>query len=48
MTATPAAYFLPQHRSVPVLTSLLSTPAAGLAAISVTPVSVWPLGFLPV
>ena len=34
------AYFLPQHSSVPVLTSLLSTPATALAAISVTPVSV--------
>ena len=33
-------YLAPQHRSVPVFTSLLSTPAMGLAAISVTPVSV--------
>ena len=33
-------YFLPQHSSMPVLMSLLSTPATGLAAISVTPVSV--------
>ena len=33
-------YFLPQHSSVPNLVSLLSTPAIGLAAISVTPVSV--------
>ena len=33
-------YFLPQHRSVPAATSLLSTPLIGLAAISVTPVSV--------
>ena len=32
-------YFLPQHRSVPVLTSLLSTPLTALAAIRVTPVS---------
>jgi hypothetical protein len=31
---------LPQHRSVPVFTSLLSTPATALAAIRVTPVSV--------
>ena len=35
-----ALYFLPQHRSVPILASLLSTPAIGLSAISVTPVSV--------
>ena len=35
-----AAYFAPQHNSVPVFTSLLSTPATALAAISVTPVSV--------
>ena len=34
------AYFLPQHCSMPVLTSLLSTPATGLSVISVTPVSV--------
>ena len=34
-----SAYFLPQHRSVPTLTSLLSTPATGLPAIRVTPVS---------
>ena len=33
-------YFFPQQRSMPVLTSLLSTPAIGLAEISVTPVSV--------
>ncbi len=33
-------YFLPQHRSRPVLVSLLSTPAIGLLAIRVTPVSV--------
>ncbi len=33
-------YFLPQHSPVPVFTSLLSTPGIGLAAISVTPVSV--------
>ena len=36
----PEAYFAPQHRSVPVFTSLLSTPGRGLAEISVTPVSV--------
>src|SRR6218665_2116940 len=41
-------YFLPQHRLAPVFTSWLSTPACGLAAISVTPVSVYPLAFLPV
>ena len=35
-----ADYFLPQHSSVPVFTSLLSTPGTGLSAISVTPVSV--------
>src|SRR6185295_13036361 len=35
-----SAYFLPQQSSVPVLTSLLSTPVTGLSAISVTPVSV--------
>lgn len=34
------SYLAPQHRSVPVFTSLLSTPAMDLAAISVTPVSV--------
>jgi len=33
-------HFLPQHSSVPVWVSLLSTPATALAAISVTPVSV--------
>ena len=33
-------YLLPQHRSVPVFTSLLSTPFIAFAAISVTPVSV--------
>ena len=38
--AEPGPYFLPQHSSVPVFTSLLSTPGIGLAAISVTPVSV--------
>src|SRR5688572_12393632 len=42
-----ARYFLPQHSAVPAATSLLSTPACALAAISVTPVSVYPLGFLP-
>ena len=35
-----ATYFLPQHSEVPVATSLLSTPATALLAISVTPVSV--------
>ncbi len=39
-SAAPGAYFLPQHSSMPVLVSLLSTPATGLSAISVTPVSV--------
>src|SRR5688572_23351648 len=43
-----AAYFFPKHSSRPVLTSLLSTPFTGLAAMSETPVSVYPLGFLPV
>ena len=32
-------YLLPQHRSRPTLVSLLSTPATGLPAIRVTPVS---------
>ena len=35
-----ALYLLPQHKSMPVFTSLLSTPATALAAIRVTPVSV--------
>jgi len=34
------AYLLPQHMSVPILVSLLSTPFIGLSVISVTPVSV--------
>src|SRR3990167_5122622 len=33
-------YLLPQQRSMPVLTSLLSTPATALSAIRVTPVAV--------
>ena len=33
-------YLLPQHRSMPTLVSLLSTPLTALAEISVTPVSV--------
>ena len=37
----------PKQRSRPVLTSLLSTPFTAVAAISVTPVSVYPLGFFP-
>ena len=36
---SPSDHFLPQHRSTPTLVSLLSTPATGLAAIRVTPVS---------
>jgi len=37
---SPYAYFLPQHRSVPVFTSLLATPATALSEINVTPVLV--------
>src|SRR5688500_16033933 len=47
VSAPACAYFLPQHSAVPAATSLLSTPESGLAAISVTPVSLYPLGFLP-
>src|SRR6218665_61309 len=45
MAGAVAVYFLPQHRLAPVFTSWLSTPACGLAAISVTPGSVWPRAF---